>query len=277
MPFNGVGYNTTDINVLNPGELTDSLSPGVRANPNAFRWINHTWDHTSLDPEGGFTPTVASIVSQLTQNHEVATGCAVGSNGPAVPGDVCQLRQGRLHPARHLWPGEPSFLGCREELWSAVHPDGHVEGVRVLYPRPARDHPARWCHTTTVIPPNTGFYSSLDTSNPRIFIIPRYPTNLFYNDSTPAEWVSEYNSLWRRWIRRHMVGLALTQPMQQILDREAEVLVRYMLKFNVNSWMFHAANLRDLRRRGARHRKSLLSDLLDAVANNTRPCTTCRS
>ena len=39
------------------------------------------------------------------------------------------------------------------------------------------------------IPPNTGYYSSLDTfvpGNPRIIIIPRYPTNLFYNNSTPG-------------------------------------------------------------------------------------------
>ena len=37
-----------------------------------------------------------------------------------------------------------------------------------------------------------------------------------------------------------------------------------MLKYNVNSWMFHAANLRDLH--GLGNDKSTLSDLLDAVA-----------
>ena len=38
-----------------------------------------------------------------------------------------------------------------------------------------------------------------------------------------------------------------------------------MLKYNVNSWMFHAANLRDYDGAGGNN-KSLLSDLLDAVA-----------
>ena len=103
-------------------------------------------------------------------------------------GYVCQLRQERLHPARHLRPGEPGVLGGRAKFRPAVHPDGHVEGVCEFHPsaRPV----------VVSDSPNTGFYSSLDTfvpTNPRIFIIPRYPTNLVYNVSTPAEWVSEYN------------------------------------------------------------------------------------
>jgi hypothetical protein len=118
----------------------------------------------------------------------------------------------------------------------------------------------------SVISPNTGFYSSLDTfvqTNPRIFIIPRYPTNLFYNVSTPAEWVSEYN---------YIYGVGGIYPAgfgdsdyPTILGRQSDDLVRYMLKYNVNSWMFHAANLRDYNGTTAGN-NSLLSDLLDAVA-----------
>lgn len=83
MPFNGVGYNTTDPAYLNPGETTDTLSPAVRANPDVFRWINHTWDHSSLNPSDPSdpdfaTPTVASITNQLTWNHQVATGVRSG-------------------------------------------------------------------------------------------------------------------------------------------------------------------------------------------------------
>ena len=56
----------------------------------------------------------------------------------------------------------------------------------------------------------------------------------------------------------------MTYP--QILGYESEVLLRYMLKYNVNSWMFHAANLRDYDGTGPNN-KSLLSDLLDTVTN----------
>jgi hypothetical protein len=110
--------------------------------------------------------------------------------------------------------------------------------------------------------------------NPRILIIPRYPTNLYYNVSTPAEWVSEYNYFFGA------AGVVPPPPPQtswfggdstyeQILDRESEVLLRYMLKYNANSWMFHAANLRDYDDTGP-NKKSLLSDLLDAVAAKYR-------
>ena len=105
--------------------------------------------------------------------------------------------------------------------------------------------------------------------NPRIFIIPRYPTSLYYNVSTPDEWVSEYN---------HFYGVNGIVPpphgqtswfggdsrYDQILDRESDTLVRYMLKYHVNSWMFHAANLRAY---PGGNGKSTLGDLLDAVAN----------
>ena len=255
IPFNGVGYNTTDTNILNPGELTDSLSPRVRANPNAFRWINHTWDHTSLDPEGGFTPTVASIVSQLTQNHLVATGALANGGLPVTFANY--VKSAFI---------QPDISGLENPVfWEAAQNFGLRYILMDTSKAYANFVPAR--PVVGPIAPNTGYYSSLDTfvpANPRIFIIPRYPTNLFYNNSTPTEWVSEYNFLYAS-KPPSQGGIGFVSTYQQILDREAEVLVRYMLKFNVNSWMFHAANLRDYDGAGGQN-KSTLSDLLDAVA-----------
>ncbi|MDO8251226.1 MAG: hypothetical protein Q7T78_16110 [Rhodoferax sp.] len=264
LPFNGVGYNTVDAGYLNLGETTDTLSPAVRANPNAFRWINHTWDHTSLDPadpfDPGFVPlTVTTMKQKFQLNHDVASG--LSGTPPVV--------FSRYNKNAFV---QPDISGLENPVfWQAAQ----EFGFRYILMDTSKSYDFR--PVISPIPPNTGFYSSRDTfvqGNPRILIIPRYPTNLYYNVSTPAEWVSEYN---------HFFGAAGIVPpppgqtswfggdstYEQILDRESEVLLRYMLKYNANSWMFHAANLRDYDGTGP-NKKSLLSDLLDAVTAKYR-------
>jgi hypothetical protein len=89
-------------------------------------------------------------------------------------------------------------------------------------------------------------------------VIPRRPTNLFYNLSTPAEFVDEYNyfygpgGLWAYWPRN------LTYA--EILEQESANLLGYLLRWDLDPWMFHQANLRSYE--GGR---SLLGDLLDAT------------
>ena len=259
VPFNGVGYNTADSSLLNQGELTDTLSPAVRANPNAFRWINHTWDHSSLeasDPSTpGFVPLTVTGMKQILQsNHEVATGLR---GSPPVTFSLYNKNAFI----------QPDISGLQNPVfWQAAQ----EFGLRYILMDTSKTYDFR--PTLDPVKPNAGFYSTRDTfvpGNPRIFIIPRYPTNLYYNVSTPPEWTSEYN---------HFFGAAGVVPppagqtswfggdstYEQILDRESEVLVRYMLKYNANSWMFHAANLRDYDGAGPNN-KSVLSDLLDAV------------
>jgi hypothetical protein len=103
--------------------------------------------------------------------------------------------------------------------------------------------------------PNTGFYS---TYQPSILIIPRYPTNLYYNVSTPAEWVSEYNHFYAPGGLFATWDHALTYA--EVLDKESEIWLRYLLKFSVDSVMFHQSNLRAYD--GTR---SLLGDLVNAT------------
>jgi hypothetical protein len=263
IPFNGVGYNTTDSDYLNQGEVTDTLSQQVRANPNAFRWINHTWDHSSLqatDPEPSAlpyaTPTVASITNQLTWNHEVATGLRSGNpNVPAAP---------KVTFANYVKGAfiQPDISGLENPVfWTAAK----TFGLRYILMDTSKAYagfiPAR--PAVAPIPPNTGYTSSLDSSSPKIIIIPRYPTNLFYNNSTPDEWVSEYNFLYAS-KPPAQGGIGYISNYTQVLNQESDVLVRYMLKYHVNSWMFHAANLRAY---PGGTNQSVLGDLLNAVAN----------
>ena len=87
--------------------------------------------------------------------------------------------------------------------------------------------------------PNIGLYNSLQ---PSIFEIPRRPTNLYYNVTSNAEWVAEYNSfyapggLWPTW--DHALSFA------EVLDKESDILLQYLLRGEMDPWMFHQANLR---------------------------------
>jgi hypothetical protein len=98
--------------------------------------------------------------------------------------------------------------------------------------------------------PNHGIYNP---HQPSILMIPRYPNNLFYNVSTPEEWAGEYNSF-----HRGYWGRDLTYA--EILDKESDVLVRYLLKGDMNPLMFHQPNLR-----AYDGRRTLLGDLIDAT------------
>lgn len=117
----------------------------------------------------------------------------------------------------------------------------HDAGVRYLVgdnSEPEYDNPA----------PNAGLYHPLQSS---ILVIPRYPNNLGFDVSTPEEWVAEYNDRYRgKW------GRALIY--EEILDKESDVLVSYLLKGDIDPWMFHQANLRAYDRE-----RTLLGDLLD--------------
>jgi hypothetical protein len=86
---------------------------------------------------------------------------------------------------------------------------------------------------------------------PRILMIPRRPTNLFYNVSTPDEWASEYNHMHRGYWGRDL-------SYEEILDKESEVLLMYLLRGEIDPWMFHQSNLRFYD-----GKRSLLTDLLD--------------
>jgi len=96
--------------------------------------------------------------------------------------------------------------------------------------------------------PNAGIYNTLE---PEILMLPRYPNNLFYNVSAPDEWVAEYNCLYSGFWGRNLAY-------QDVLDKESQTLVTYLLKGDLDPWMFHQPNLRAY---DGTH--TLLGDLLD--------------
>src|SRR2546425_5298644 len=91
----------------------------------------------------------------------------------------------------------------------------------------------------------------LNWEEPGILMIPRRPVNLFYNVTTPTEWTNEYNFLYHNYWGRDL-------SYDEILGKESDVLLQYMLRGEVDPWMFHQSNLRAY---DGVH--TLLGDLLD--------------
>ena len=202
--------------------LRDSLTPSVRANQAAFGWVSHTYSHENLD-----LIDYATATAELATNHAVGTtmlGLTAYARDALVQPDISGLEN-------------PEFLRAASDF-----------GIRYLISdtsRPGGANPS----------PNAGFYSQFQ---PNILVIPRRPTNLFYNLSTPAEFVDEYNhyygpgGLWAYWPRN------LTYA--EIVDQESANLLGYLLRWDLDPWMFHQANLR-----AYNGSNSLLGDLLDAT------------
>jgi len=103
--------------------------------------------------------------------------------------------------------------------------------------------------------PNIGIYSALQ---PSILFVPRRPTNLFFNVSVPTRWVNEYNSIYASHWGRNL-------SYAEVLDKESQFLLFYMLRGDIDPQMYHQANMRLYD--GAH---SLLSDLHDLALQKLR-------
>ena len=99
--------------------------------------------------------------------------------------------------------------------------------------------------------PNAGIYNSIQ---PSILMIPRHPTNLFYNVSNQGDWTAEYNCMYASYW-----GHNLTYA--QILDQESQMMLVNILKGDIDPYMFHEENMRSYDSKG----DTILGDLLNAT------------
>jgi hypothetical protein len=194
----------------------DTLMPAIRANEQEFRWINHTYSHANLD-----AITYANAMAELQQNHQVV------------------LDEG-LSMYRKLNMVTPEISGLTNPEFLRAAKDFGIRNVVTDTSRPGQSNPT----------PNTGIYNTIQ---PLIFMIPRHPVNLFYNVTTPSEWVSEYNYIYRAFWGRDLT-------FAEIINNESDIVLSYMLRWDIDPLMFHQTNLRAY---DGTH--FLLGDLLEAV------------
>jgi hypothetical protein len=220
LPFNGVG--TTDAWLNEEGNPAgqfrpDTLTPMAKANQAQFMWISHTYDHENLD-----AISAAAATTELQKNNQIANqlGLQKYSEKTLVTPDVSGLTN-------------PNFLQAAVNF-----------GVRYTITDTSRagyDNPS----------PNAGIYNPLQSS---LLMIPRHPTNLYFNVTKPEQWLAEDNCLYPAGANGHV------DTYQQLLDRESNMLLMYLLRSDIDPLMFHQPNL--IAYDGTH---SLLGELLDAT------------
>ena len=280
LPFNGIGT----VSQASGGEApaNDTLTPAAKTNQAKYKWVNHTYSHMNLDSQAvpdaqasGTTLTTNSVnlinswgqavtgngipanttVASVTNFHTVVLSQAVtGPVSNVVIGTTAaqatqqltqnntvatQLGLTRYNKANLIQPdisglGNPAFIQAAGQ-----------NGIKYLISDTSRtlNQPSYGV--------NEGHYNSID---PSILEIARYPVNLYFNVSTPAQWLAEDNCLYPAGAFGHVSTYA------QLLDRESDVLLRYLLQGHNRPLMFHQPNLR-----AYSSGKSLLSDLIDAT------------
>ncbi|MBA3826257.1 MAG: hypothetical protein H0X24_20450, partial [Ktedonobacterales bacterium] len=196
----------------------DTLTKAAKRYQNQFIWTNHTYDHAEMDNvDAGF------VDSELQQNY--ATAASMHFSDFTTSAMVT-----------------PSISGLRNPVFLN---EAYANNIRYLVSdssKPDQGNPA----------PNEGLQNWV---NPQLLMVPRHPTNLFFNVSTPAEWVAEYNCLYH-----NFWGADLTYP--QILEIESQTLLQNMIVGNIDPDMYHQPNLRAY---DGTH--TLLGDLLDLTLN----------
>jgi hypothetical protein len=198
----------------------DDLTPAAKQNQAQFKWVGHTYDHTKMD---GMTLKKASW--ELSQNNQVAANLGLS----------------RFTKASLITP-EISGLNDSNVMRAAYN-----NGVRNLVSDYSRSGVPNNGPNPT---PNAGFYNSLQ---PSILTIPRRATNLFFNVSKPEEWVAEYNCVYKSYWGKDL-------SYQEVLDKESDMMLSYLLNGDMDPLMFHQANLRTYD-----GKRTLLTDLLDTT------------
>jgi hypothetical protein len=207
----------------------DSLVATARSLRDQFKWINHTYTHDVMDGMD-----YATALFQIQRNNTVARDLRLDQTG--------------LNAYSRLNLVTPEISGLSNPAAMRAAFDAGVRYVVSDTSRPGQSNPS----------PNAGIYNA---QHPGILQIPRYPTNLFYNVSTPSEWVTEYNFLYGvGGVFPPPAGWGRNLTYAEIVDFESEILLRDLLRGDANPWMFHQANVRlyDSTR-------SIFSDLLDRV------------
>jgi hypothetical protein len=231
MAYNGFGVKTED----------DELLAAAKRLSRHFFWVSHTFSHRHLDcyasgPEGCRGASAEEGVFEVSENR--AAGQRFG-----LPVDESSLVTPQI-----------SGLHNADFLHGAAQ-----AGIRYLVSDTSR---AEFIPTI----PNTGQRSNYD---PSIFLIPRRPTAIFYNAADgepgrPGSEPDEYNFLFgpQGQFRRPdgQPFFAADQQYSELIQRESDLTLKYLLRGEMYPLMFHQANL--WRYRG---NLTLLTDLIGAV------------
>lgn len=239
--YNGGGANASAPLNCAPYPLgtPDSLSSATKCLANSFDWVSHTLDHEYMD-----FLTYDQSMAQLAPNLQVAQafGLKLSAQG-LVTGDMSGL--GYYNPAGD---GPKTNFGLNASNTAFLNA-AQATGVRYLASNRSVD--GQWDPSCT----NCGLYHPL---NPSVFLVPRWPTNVFYHVTNPTQAVTAYNRVY---------GPTGTAPYwdhnltySEYLDKESDLALGHLLSGSAFPHYMHQNNLRQYSLN-----KSLASDWLGAL------------
>ena len=247
MPFNGA-YATND-----------ALRTAAQNNQGQFKWLNHTWTHHSWNDadDNGLNGiqfpglTYSEAKSEVAQNNTLAKnlGFAKYKATNLVTPEISGLgRKGVT-----FTDGSTGDIPPNADALQAAYDTGvrytAGDASRAGIDQPVTAFNEGWYTTAS----GAGYTPPTGSQPYSILVYPRHATNLFFNVSTPEQWVAEYNCIYSGFWGRNL-------SYNEILGKESDMLLSYLLKGDVDPLMFHQANLR-----AYANGKSLMGDLLDAT------------
>ena len=225
----------------------DPLTSMTRCLADDFYWLNHTFTEQQMD----FTDYKTSR-QEIVKNNQAAKALNLGENykrNSLLTGTHSGLGYYRVDAG----PGDEGTGEFKDRGLDASNEDllraASDVGVRYMGANHSLESQVAACETCGIRHP----------LEPNIMLIPRYPTNVFYNITTPEEAVDEYN---------YIYGPDGTAPYwpkdlsyEEYLEVETDLALYHVLSFSPYPHFFHQANLFEYE-----DGKSLLYDWLDALA-----------
>lgn len=266
-PFNGGGAVVDPEAAILTANLTDDLVAAVIANKSNFRFINHTFTHADMDkpPVPANAPcdyetftTLAPIQQQITKNWKVwgLLGLPEQSlnNGTLISGNHSGLKDRKCTDA--------------DQTDDVAFDQG---GANPLFLQGAANVGVDYLGSdSSQRAQNIEQYISQydDGSTDDRLMLPRWPTNVFYNVINPTQLVDEYNYVFHdRFVNAGQDpcqipgAICATRTYPEILQAESDMAMRHMLTFNKWPHFFHQTNLAKYDANG----NTLQFDWLDAV------------
>lgn len=276
-PFNGAGavVDPTAAQKNLVANLTEDLVAAVVANKNEFRFINHTFTHADMDiapvpPDAPCDyPTLTKLKDiklEITKNRKVWGLLGLPEKGAnnrvLVSGNHSGLKDRKCTDIPEL---HPEMIDVQSD--DVPFP----QGANPLFLTAAAETGVDYlAGDSSQINQNVEQYISQvnDGSNQDRILLPRWPTNVFYNVIEPNQLTDEYNYIFHeRFVNNGQDpcsipgAICTTRDYAEILAAESDTALRHMMTFKKWAHYFHQTNLADYDGVG----NTLMFDWLHAV------------
>jgi hypothetical protein len=272
--FNGSGAvaNSTATKlelIKNDGLVSAVIKSNGTNNTNnpPFRFINHTFTHADMDkaPVPANAPcdyptltTTTAIQAEITKNQTVwgllKLPDQANNNRVLVTGNHSGLKDRKCTDDAAL---HPTMVNVQDDdvPFFVTGSNPLVTGINPLFITAAAKAGVNYLASdTSQINQNVEQYITNalidDSKTTDRLILPRWPTNIFYNVSKPSQLVDEYNYIYYdRYVSAgqnpcSVAGAICTKrTYAQILTAEATAAVQHMMSYKKYPHFFHQANV----------------------------------